>query len=88
MKWTVYITNKFKKKLIFYEFIYKLIQSIPNLYRYILREMLRLQYFYNKLQVVSCYWFKFQTNAKITITTSNNLPLRILCKNVVDISFI
>ena len=38
MKWTVYITNKFKikKKLIFYEFIYKLIQSIPNLYRYIL----------------------------------------------------
>ena len=25
-----------------------------------------LQYFYNKSQVVSCYWFKFQTNAKIT----------------------
>ena len=39
MKWTVYITNKFIKKikkLIFYEFIYKLIQSIPNLYWYIL----------------------------------------------------
>ena len=30
------------------------------------REMLRLQYFYNKSQVVSCYWFKFETNAKIT----------------------
>ena len=68
MKWTVYITNKFKikKKLIFYEFIYKLIQSIPNLYRYILREMLCLQYFYNKSQLVSCYWFKFETNTKIT----------------------
>ena len=25
-----------------------------------------LQLFYNKSQVVSCYWFKFQTNAKIT----------------------
>ena len=25
-----------------------------------------LQYFYNKLQVVSCYWFKFETNTKIT----------------------
>ena len=66
MKWIVYITNKLKKyNLIFYEFIYKLIQPIPNLYRYILREMLRLQYFYNKSQLVSCYWFKFQTNAKI-----------------------
>ena len=30
------------------------------------REMLRLQYFYNKSQVDSYYWFKFQTNAKIT----------------------
>ena len=32
------------------------------------KEMLRLQYFYNKSCVVSfycCYWFKFQTNAKI-----------------------
>ena len=28
--------------------------------------MLRLQYFYNKLYVVSCYWFKFETNIKIT----------------------
>ena len=37
MKWTVYITNKLKiYNLIFYEFIYKLIQPIPNLYRYIL----------------------------------------------------
>ena len=25
-----------------------------------------LQHFYNKSQVVSGYWFKFQTNAKIT----------------------
>ena len=24
-----------------------------------------LQQFYNKLQVVSCYWFKFETNTKI-----------------------
>ena len=59
-------------------------------------EMLRLQHFYNifynKSQVVSCYWFKFQTNAKIIflpqLTTSNSLPLRICCKNVVDISFL
>ena len=29
------------------------------------REMLRLQYFYNKSQVVSYYWFKFETNTKI-----------------------
>ena len=28
--------------------------------------MLRLQYFYNKSQVVGFYWFKFQTNTKIT----------------------
>ena len=25
-----------------------------------------LQQFYNKSQVVSCYWFKFETNTKIT----------------------
>ena len=25
-----------------------------------------LQYFYNKSQVVSCYWFKFKINTKIT----------------------
>ena len=25
-----------------------------------------LQHFYNKSQVVSCYWFKFETNSKIT----------------------
>ena len=25
-----------------------------------------LQHFYNKLHVVSCYWFKFETNIKIT----------------------
>ena len=25
-----------------------------------------LQYFYNKSHVVSCYWFKFETNTKIT----------------------
>ena len=28
--------------------------------------MLRLQYFYNKSHVVSCYWFKFEINTKIT----------------------
>ena len=52
-----------------------------------------LQYFYNKSHIVSFYWFKFETNTKITflsptIITSNNLPLRICCKNVVDISFL
>ena len=26
-----------------------------------------LQYFHNKLQVISCYWFKFEHNTKITI---------------------
>ena len=25
-----------------------------------------LQHFYNKSQVVSCYWFEFETNSKIT----------------------
>ena len=25
-----------------------------------------LQYFYNKSQVVSCYWFEFESNSKIT----------------------
>ena len=25
-----------------------------------------LQHFYNKSHVVSCYWFKFETNIKIT----------------------
>ena len=44
--------------------------------------------FYNKLQMVSCYWFKFEPNTKITflppiITISNNLLLRICCKNIV-----
>ena len=48
---------------------------------------------HNKSQVVSCYWFKFEPNTKITffaliITTSNNLPFRICCKNVVDIPFL
>ena len=52
-----------------------------------------LQYFYNKLQVVTCYLFKFETNTKITflfptIITSNNLTLKIYCKNIVNISFI
>ena len=49
--------------------------------------MLGLQHFYNKSQVFSCYWFKFEINIKInflppTITISNNPPLRICCKNV------
>ena len=52
--------------------------------------MLCLQYFYNKSQVVSCYWFKFETNTKITFfgPDNNNLPLKICCKNVIDISFL
>ena len=28
--------------------------------------MLHSQHFYNKLEVVSCYWFKFEPNTKIT----------------------
>ena len=49
--------------------------------------MLCSQHFYNKSQVVSYYRFKFETNTKITffvptIITSNNLPLKICCKNV------
>jgi len=37
------------------------------LFTYIkIREMLYLQHFYNKSQVVSYYWFKFETNTKIT----------------------
>ena len=30
------------------------------------REMLRLQHFYNKSQVVGCYWIEFETKTKIT----------------------
>ena len=30
------------------------------------KKMLRLQYFYNKSQMVSYYLFKFETNTKIT----------------------
>ena len=30
------------------------------------REMQCLQHFYKKSPVVSCYWFKFETNIKIT----------------------
>ena len=46
--------------------------------------------FYNKLQMVSCYWFKFESNTKITflppiITINNNLPLGICYKNIVKI---
>ena len=29
-------------------------------------ETRHLQHFYNKSQVISCYWFKFETNTKIT----------------------
>ena len=36
------------------------------IFLYLFLEMLRLQHFYNKSQVVSCYWFKFETNIKIT----------------------
>ena len=43
--------------------------------------------------MVSYYWFKFEPTTEIiflspTITTSNNLPLRIYCENVFDISFL
>ena len=31
------------------------------------KKMLRLQYFYNKSQMVNYYLFKFETNTKITI---------------------
>ena len=52
-----------------------------------------LQYFHNKLQVVSCYWFKFKSATKITffpsiITTSNNLSPMICYKNVIAIAFL
>ena len=51
-----------------------------------------LQYFNNKLQVITYYWFKFKLNKKLlfypTITTSNNLSLKIYCKNIVYISFL
>ena len=52
-----------------------------------------LQYFHNKLQVVSCYWFKFKSATKITffpsiITTSNNLSPMICYKNVIVIAFL
>ena len=37
-----------------------------HVYLIIYWEMLHLQYFYNKSQMISCYWFKFETNIKIT----------------------
>ena len=40
--------------------------GVLNNFLIFLRDMLRLQQFYNKSQVVSCYWFKFETNTKIT----------------------
>ena len=39
-------------------------------WRFLEGEMLRPQHFYNKSQVVSCYWFKFETNTKITFLPS------------------
>ena len=33
------------------------------------REILRLQYFYNKSWVTSYYWFKFEFNTEITFLT-------------------
>ena len=37
--------------------------------------MLRLQYFYNKSQVVSYYWFKFESNTKITFLPQQQQPV-------------
>ena len=37
-----------------------------------------LQHFYNKSQVVSCYWFEFETNSKITFL-SQQLQLVTTC---------
>ena len=36
-------------------------------------EMLRPQYFHNKSQVVSYYWFKFEPNSKITFLLQQQL---------------
>ena len=33
------------------------------------REVLRLQYFYNKSWVISYYWFKFEFSTEITFLT-------------------
>ena len=38
---------------------------VVSYYIYKEREMLCLQYFYNKSHVVSYYWFKFEINTKI-----------------------
>ena len=43
---------------------YPVIHNQTNIL-YSIGEMLCLQYFYNKSQVVSCYWFKFEINTKI-----------------------
>ena len=41
------------------------------------KKMLHLQHFYNKLQVVGCYWFKFEFNFfTLTITINNGKYLR------------
>ena len=58
--------------------------------------MLRLQHFYNNFTTNHMWLVVIGSNLKLTlilifaiiITTSNKLPLRIFCKNVVDISFL
>ena len=55
--------------------------------------MLCLQYFYNKLYVISFYWFKFEPILRLfffilTIIISNNLSFNIYYKNIVKMLWI
>ena len=55
--------------------------------------MLRLQYFYNIFTTNHRWLVVIGSNLKLTLRllfypNNNNLPLRICCKNVVDISFL
>ena len=57
----------------------------------LLKEMLCLQYFYNKSYVVSCYWLlwmdtKVILSYRFKLQTNNYLPHIICCENVVDVT--
>ena len=41
-------------------------QQLPKFGEELKKKMLRLQYFYNKSQVISYYQFKFEFNTEIT----------------------
>ena len=62
----IFIWNKFDFK---YSWNYLISTYYLATEDIIYREVLRLQYFYNKSWVVSYYWFKFEFSIEITFLT-------------------